>query len=153
MSGTAYLRYMCTCIQHFIHTENALESRPFSRGNKYLIACNGDQISLTCTHGNVVSGSTRWIISPPVNCASNIIHDLPIDAPQCGPFTFHSVTEAVQGVTQLSSTAIATASTMMSGSVVECRGGNVIASSSVGNLTLCIVGQFTVYNIPFVQNN
>ena len=114
-------------------------SQPSSYLNKYIIACDGDLISLICTHGNVGSGSSTWIISSPVNCSTSIIHNPPIDAPPCGPFTFSGVNEALRGVTQLSSTAMATASTLMSGSVVECRSG-IFSSSSVGNLTLCIIG-------------
>ena len=123
----------------YVATEGALVSQPLSHANKYLIACDGDLISLTCTHDDVGSGSSTWIISPPVNCSTSIIHNPPTDAPSCGPFTFSGVNEALQGVTQLSSTAMATASTTMSGSVVECKSG-IFSSSSAGNLTLCIIG-------------
>ena len=117
-------------------------SQPSAYVNKYLTACDGDQISMTCIHGRAASGTTRWIIRPPVNCMTNIIHNPPLNTPQpCGPFTFSGITAAEEGVTQLSSTAMATATTMMSGSLVECRSGNVVSSQSVGNLTLCIIGQ------------
>lgn len=117
-------------------------SQPPSYANKYLVACDGDQISLTCSHDNAVSGTTtsRWIMTPPVDCSTSVIHRPPIEAPQCGPFTFHAVNEALSDVSQLNSTAMATASTMMSNTVVECRAGNIAVSSSVGNLTLCIIG-------------
>ena len=121
---------------------NTLESSP-SEINGLLRACDGDQISLSCSHDNAASASTRWIISPPVNCSTVIDHNPPIALAlpmACGSFMFQDLTLAVQGSTKLNSSAVATSSISMSGSVVECRGGNEFQSDSVGNITLCIIG-------------
>ena len=109
--------------------------------NGMLTACVGDQISLICSHDNVISVSSYWIISPPVDCETVISHNPPTTAYPCGPFTFQNITLAEAGVTQLSSTAVANASTAMNGSVIECRAGNLVAFTTIDNVSLCIIGE------------
>ena len=62
-------------------------------------------------------------------------------------FTFQDVESiATSGTTVFRSTALVNATAMMSGSVVECRGGNKIQSVSIGNISLCVIGKY-VHNI------
>ena len=56
---------------------------------------------------------------------------------------FQIITPAVQDVTELNSTAVAVASTEISGSVVECK-GDIFMAISVGNISLCVIGKFYV---------
>ena len=106
-----------------------------------LAACAGDQISLTCSHDDLISGTTRWIISQPVNCSETIDHNPPISTNPCGPFTFRDVSMLTPD-TVLSSTAVAAANTSITGTVVECRDSAGIFYDSIGNITLCIIGKF-----------
>ena len=125
-----------------VHPLSSLVSSP-SQVNGQLTACVGDQISLTCSHDNAISAGTRWIISLPVGCETVISHNPPITAPPCGPFVFQNITLAEAGVTRLNSTAVATANITMNGSEVECRAGNLIASTNVDNVSLCITGKLS----------
>ena len=77
-----------------------------------------------------------------MNCSENVNHNNPTSARgrQCGPFMFQNITIAEADVTQLNSTAVATASTEISGSVVECKAG-LRSSISVGNISLCVIGE------------
>ena len=111
--------------------------------NGSLTACSGDPIEITCSHNQVDTTSTTWRISPPVNCSTIITHTRVPDTPPCGSsmITFQDVTAAMPGTIVLSSTAIITADILMSGSIVECRGGNRVGSISVGNISLCVVGE------------
>ena len=120
----------------------SFESTPAHVGG-VLAACAGDQISLTCSHDNLDSGVTRWIqVSQPMvqDCSEVIDHNIPNSADPCGPFTFQDVSMlALDAV--LSSTAVATANTSMTGTVVECRDSAGILSASIGNVTLCVYGE------------
>ena len=109
-----------------------------------LTACSGDQITITCNHDQVGTTSTFWIISSPVNCSAIITHVQDSDIPECGSSTimFQDINFVpTSAITELSSTAVVTANVNMSGSVIECRGGNKVGSVSVGNISLCIVGK------------
>ena len=81
-----------------------------------------------------------------MNCSVNVDHNNPTSARDrpCGPFTFQNVTLSESSVTQLNSTAVETANTEISGSVVECRAG-LRSSISVGNISLCVIGEFYVF--------
>ena len=108
--------------------------------NGVLNVCAGQQISLTCSHNNVASGSTRWIASLPVNCTTDISHIGANLSPPCGPFMFQGITPLVSPVPSLlNSTAVATATVNMTGTNIECIGGNVLSSFSVGNISLFVV--------------
>ena len=78
-----------------------------------------------------------------MNCLVNVNHNNPTSARDrpCGPFMFQNITLAESGVTQLNSTAVAIATTEISGSVVECKGG-LIMPISAGNISLCVIGEF-----------
>ena len=118
---------------------NILESSP-PQVNGVLTTCAGEEISLTCSHNNVVASTTQWFISPPANCTASVTHNPP-NSPMCGPFVFQDVTPAVSLNVNLNSTAVATADVSMSGSVVECVGGNKVSNFSVGNISLCVLGE------------
>ena len=84
---------------------------------------------------------TQWIISSPVNCSSNVDYNFQTASPpQCGPFTFQNITLVGANVTQLSSTAVATASSEINGSIIECMSG-IVTPVSVGNISLCVIGK------------
>ena len=117
-----------------------LESTP-PTVNGVLTVCAGEQISLTCSHDNVGTAATRWIASPPVSCLTDISHIAanPPSPPSCGPFMFQGITPLVLVPSLLNSTAVATATINMTGTNIECRGGNVVNSFSVGNISLSVV--------------
>ena len=121
-------------------TVNVLESTP-PTVNGVLNVCAGQQISLTCSHDNVGSGGTRWIASPPVSCLIDISHvgANPPSPPPCGPFMFQNITPLVPVPALLNSTAVAIATVNMTGTNIECRGGNVVNSFSIGNILLSVV--------------
>ena len=77
-----------------------------------------------------------------MNCSVDVSHNPPTPtAPPCGPFIFQNITVLDQVVTQLNSTAVAIATTEISRSVVECKGGFNMPIS-VGNISLCVIGEF-----------
>ena len=125
-----------------VHSSNILTSTPL-QVNENIIACVDDEISLTCSHDNVASITTTWTISSPVNCSTEVIHNPPTPmADPCGPFSFQNITLAEAGVIQLNSTAVATASSEVSGSIIECIAGFDLYDS-VGNISLkvCVIGK------------
>ena len=130
------------CMLNFIvcYSLNTLESIPAAR-NVSVTACSGNQIKMTCSHNEITN--TLWSIGPPVNCLTTITHTQPPDIPPCGSsmIEFQNVTSATHSTSMLSSTAVVTANTMMSGSTVEYRGGNIDQSIDVGSLSLCIVSE------------
>ena len=121
---------------------NTLESNP-AVVNGTLTTCSGNRIEMTCSHNKVDIISTIWRISPPVSCSTTITHSQPPDAPPCGSsiINFQNVTAATSDTTVLTSTAVVTANVTMSGSIVECRGGNRARSINVGNVSLCVIGE------------
>ena len=123
-----------------------MESLPVNINGK-LIACVGDQISLTCSRDTgLSSGVTRWTVtSPAIPCDSVINHLAPASIGRCDPFVFQDVTEisGSQSITILSSTAVATANVSMSGAVVQCFTSQIVGvAQEIGsNITLCIPGK------------
>ena len=121
---------------------NVLESVPPSTGEDgVLTVYAGQQISLTCSHDNIVSGATRWIASPPVNCTTDISHIGPNPPlpPPCGPFMFQGITPQTPLPLFFNSTIVAVATTNMTGTNIECRGGNAVFSFRVGNISLSVL--------------
>ena len=132
---------------------NVLESTP-TAVNGVLTVCAGQQISLTCSHDNVATASTLWIVSPPVNCMTAVSHTILTADPQCVPFMFQGITRLEVGITLLNSTTVATATANMTGTNIECRGGNVINSFSVGNISLSVisvVGELCMHEVKQLQ--
>ena len=118
---------------------NVLESTP-TAVNGVLTVCAGQQISLTCSHDSVITGTTRWIVSPPVNCVTDVSHITLNANSQCAPFMFQGINLLQVGVTLLNSTVVATTTANMTGTNVECRGGNAFSGSfSVGNISLSVI--------------
>ena len=131
---------------------NVLESVPPSTEDGVLTVYTGQQISLTCSHNNTVTATTRWIASPPVDCVTDISHTSSTPPPPCGPFMFQAITPLESAFSSLNSTAVAIATDNMNGTNIECRGGNVVISFSVGNILLSVispsvVGKLVVQNI------
>ena len=104
-----------------------------------LSVCIGQEIFIRCGHNNVNTGVTRWVLSAPINCSEVIEHRAPTDPYQCGPFSFQDVTLLAPDVV-LSSTAVATANTSMTGTTVECRDSAGINPQTIGSTALCGVG-------------
>ena len=122
-----------------------MESNP-PQVNGVLTACTSEDISLTCSHNNVITAGTQWSISPPVNCTATVTHESP-NNPTCGAFVVQDITRPANAMV-INSTAVATADVSMAGSVVECVGGNSVSNFIVGNITLCIVGElFNTYTV------
>ena len=119
---------------------NFLTSDP-SQINGKITACAGEEISLTCSHDNVLSITTTWTISSPINCSTEILHNPPTPiAPPCGPFSFHDITVAESDTIQLNSTAVATARSEINSSIIECIAG-FVSSVSVGIISVCVIGK------------
>ena len=123
---------------------NALESSP-DHINGQLLACVGDQISLTCSRDFELStGITYWTInSPTIPCDSIINHLSPVSIGHCDPFMFQNITEITGPVNNLSSTAITIANASISGAVIQCSTSDIPQlSMPIGpNITLCIPGK------------
>ena len=124
---------------------NTLKSVPTVE-NGILTTCTGNPIAITCSHNETLSRSTTWNFSPPVNCSTIITHredDSVVPPCYSSMIMFQDVESvATSGTTIFRSTALVNATAMMSGSVVECRGGNRIQSVNIGNITLCVIGKF-----------
>ena len=109
-----------------------------------LTVYTGQQISLTCSHNNTITGTTRWIASPPIDCVTDVSHTSSIPPPPCGPFVFQEITPLVFPSSPLNSTAVAIATDDMNGTNIECLGGNVLSSFSVGNILLSVISPTVV---------
>ena len=137
------------CCVHFLYVATftivlgSFESISLSydgSGTSVLTVCAGDLIMLTCHHDNQETGITRWIFSPPVDCAEIIDHSNPTSTDPCDPFTFQNITELTPTTTLLNSTAVARAKGSLSGTVIECRDNGGMAYNQIGNVTLCVIG-------------
>ena len=121
---------------------NVLESIPPAEDG-VLTVYTGQQISLTCSHNNTVTATTRWIASPPVDCETEISH-IGSNPPPCGPFMFQEITPLSISSIILNSTAVAIATENMNGTNIECRGGNAVFSFRVGNISLSVLSPTVV---------
>ena len=115
---------------------STLESTPAANNDGVLTACAGSQISITCRHSNLNSGVTVWSFSLPIDCMITIEHNPPLSEP-CGPFSFQDAAMLAAGV-ELSSTAVATAITSMTGTVVSCQDSVGLIPTTIGSITVCI---------------
>ena len=121
---------------------NVLESAP-PTVDGVLTACAGQNFSLTCRHNVVVgAGNTRLIASLPIDCTVIVTHASGGGVP-CGPFMLEDVTRVDPPPLPpvLNSTIVATAAVGMTGTNIECKGGILGALASIGNISLCIVGE------------
>ena len=134
-----------------IHSSNSLTSIP-PQVNGRITACVGDEISLTCSRNNIDFPVTEWIISSPVNCSSNINHISQTASP-CEPFTFENITEREGSIT-LNSTAVATATSEINGSIIECVSG-IVEIIFIGSTSLCVIGKLStvVYKHAFCDSS
>ena len=94
-----------------------------------------------CSHDNDANGITRWIFSTPIDCSETIDHNPPIITRPCGPFTFQDITEIRPNIL-FNSTAVAIASTSMTGAVAECRDSSGDVYNQIGTASICIIGKF-----------
>ena len=112
--------------------------------NGVLTTCVGEQISITCSHAGEETSNTRWVFSPPTKCSILIDHE-PQNAPdskQCGPFTIQGISNTTQEM--LTSTAVATATTSLTGTVAECADGVGANAIQFGNTSICVAGEISV---------
>ena len=83
------------------------------------------------------------MISPPLDCSAALGHGVMPAVVQttCTTVTFQGTT-AMVGDTALNSTLMITADINMNGSIIECIAGSTLSgTSSVGNISLYIVGE------------
>ena len=116
--------------------------------NGVLTTCVGEQISFTCSHAGEETSNTRWEFSPPTDCSVLIDHE-PQNAPdseQCGPFTIQGISNTTQEM--LTSTAVATATTSLTGTVAECADGVGANAVQFGNTSICVVGKILLCDDP-----
>ena len=73
-------------------------------------------------------------LSPPVNCPTAVDHNNPFSTFPCGPFLFHNITELTSDAVLFNSTAVATASASISGTVVEHRDSSGRTFNQIGNI-------------------
>ena len=135
---------MITVYWQTVSSVNVLESTPPSV-NGVLTACAGQQISLTCSHNTGDAGNTFWVASPLVDCTSFVAHTTTVFAFPCGPFMFERIALVEFGQPSppvLNSTAVATATVILTSTTVECSRGTFSAPVRVGNISLRIVGEF-----------
>ena len=108
-----------------------------------------DKTQLTCSHDDVAGQVTRWEITRTDSssvCFVIIDHNFPTpDAPyRCDEFGFEDVTALPGAVSNLNSTAIVNSLPFdLNGSQMECRAGAISTSPLVGNVTLCVIGEYT----------
>ena len=104
---------------------------------------------LTCSHDNVAGESTRWRITAMNSsrlCRETIFHDdpTPMTPYSCNEFSFEDITVLSEAGSSLISTAVVNPLPLcLSGSQMECLAGPVSSSSVVGNVTLCVIGEYT----------
>lgn len=107
--------------------------------NGVVTACRSEPISLTCTHNNTITGNTRWVVGPPVDCAKTISSSVP-PGQSCEPIiSFQDVSVLSEGIVSSRAT-VNTANTSVNSTVLECRDGAGILFNTVGNVSICILG-------------
>ena len=113
-------------------------------GDVIVIGCPASLLSLTCAHNNVRAEQTRWEIlnygeAPIPRVAS---HEPDTDKSESlGPFSFTMISNG-SGPT-LTSTVEATVTESLNGTVVLCRDGGSSNSTTVGRVTVRVVGECT----------
>ena len=92
---------------------------PNSVRDGVLTVCPGDFIAITCTHDNLTSGVTRWVVSdtPSANCSETVSHDSPVDT-SCGLLNITMISGSTGPA--VNSTAQTTATEALDGALVQC---------------------------------
>ena len=116
----------------------SFQSTPSPQDNGLLQVCDGETISLSCSHENTASGISRWVFSPPLDCSFIVDHASPDLSRGCGPFQLETAT---MNNGTLMSTVAATADTTITGTVVECRDSGGISFNVIGNISICVLGK------------
>ena len=112
---------------------------------------------LTCSNDNAGAENTRWTItaidSSPV-CRVTIDHTAPQGTPySCNEFSFEDITAFTGAVSALNSTAVVNPLPLgVSGSQVDCIAGARSTSPLVGNITLCVIGEYIYCKVWFDLN-
>ena len=77
-----------------------------------------------------------------VVCQVTIDHAIPDSSYRCDEFSFEDITALPGAVSALNSTAVVNSLPLdLSGSLMECFAGSLSTSPSVGNVTLCVIGE------------
>ena len=126
----------CCCAGSLVTTPPAVDG--------VLTSCG--ETRLTCSHDNVAGEQTRWRITTMdslVVCEVIINHFNPFPH-HCNEFSFEDITAFPGAVDDLNSTAVVNPLPLdLSGSLMECIAGGLSTSSSVGSVTLCVIGECT----------
>ncbi|XP_064397675.1 uncharacterized protein LOC135344395 isoform X2 [Halichondria panicea] len=106
--------------------------------NGVLTLCPDVPLSITCSHNNTASGSTRWRITGTTtqNCNALLSHDPP-DNEACGPFIITS-TSNMDSVLSSTAELVAVPETL-DGAMVECLDGAGSVAESLGIITIQVV--------------
>ena len=110
--------------------------------NGVLTTCVDQPISFTCSYANVDATTTVWMFSPPTAtvCSVAIDHENPQVSTQCDPFTVQDISNTTQAM--FTSTAVATATTSLTGTVAECDDGIGAGANQIGsNISICVIGK------------
>ncbi len=111
-----------------------------------LQVCPGTTVSLTCSHDSVVD-LTRWRITPPLpmDCNTAITHTVsPNASGMCGPFTVSMISPYNEPTRMSTLELVVTES--LNGAVVTCFAGASTFDPQVGNFTVQITSEHTVYS-------
>ena len=127
----------CCCTGSLVTTRPAVDG--------VLTSCG--ETRLTCSHDNVAGENTRWRITAmdsSVVCEVIINHFNPFPH-HCDEFSFEDITALpwpAINVSYLNSTAVVNPLPLsLSGYQMECFAGGLSTSPSVGNVTLCVIGE------------
>ena len=102
--------------------------------------CPGDFLNITCIHDDAVGQFSRWEFSNYLGSCI-IAHD-GTPPPACGSFTISMVSVYDGSATTASSTAQATATLSLDGTMVACRAGGISSDPLVGSITINVDGTF-----------
>ena len=122
-----------------------LTSSPNST-NATVTVCPGDPISITCTHENDGSVTTRWRVTgtTTADCQEIVGHGDVAMPPDdiCGIFTITMISGTSSPI-MFTSTAQTTATEALNGACFS----SGASSSIVGNITLLVLGEYRTYSI------
>ncbi len=129
------------CCVLYVDGANNVTSVPES-ADGVLVVCQGDSISITCTHDNTAGEQTRWMVTVSdtgvVECDVIVSHGTQTEQ-TCGPFTITMVSDN-SGPT-VTSTAASSDTSSVNGITVQCFAGGLSSSPEVGSLNISVLGK------------
>ncbi len=125
----------------YVDGANNVTSVPES-ADGVLAVCQGDSISIMCTHDNTAGEQTRWRVTASdtgaVECEATANHFSRIEQ-LCGPFTITMISDN-SGPT-VTSTAASSDTSSVNGIAVQCFAGGLSSSPEVGSLNISVLGK------------